>query len=207
MTSAAGRETRPLGSGFPSFCVASSGASTRSLSAPIETWIASIDAPRRRAVPGSAPASAATAADAREFRSDGKGWPSRTRPPTRRCHGTPASPSDVHELLEVGHEVLDEPASTVGDELPNPGDERPEADRRDDEVTLRVPPESHRCTAAKSEHAFEFRLRKLGGGAEIGDDLDHPAALHDVAHQLRDPAIDLVVGLVIEPRSILLRIR
>src|SRR5258708_4706216 len=57
--------------------------------------------------------------------------------------------------------------------------------------------------ATGCEHPFEFRFGQLRRAAEVGDDLDDPAALHDVAHELRDPPIELVVGLVGEALAVL----
>src|SRR5436190_2057714 len=111
MSRAVVRVARPLGIGFRGFCKASRGASTRSLSAPIETWMPSIAAKRRAIVGASPPASAAIAAVANEQSRDGNRWTSRTMPATEvtgdaRCASPPGG-SDVHELVEVGHEVLD----------------------------------------------------------------------------------------------------
>ena len=59
---ATGTLTSPAGIGLPGLRPASSGASWRSLSAPIETWSAVIDTPSWSARPGPAPATSATAA-------------------------------------------------------------------------------------------------------------------------------------------------
>ena len=49
--------------------------------------------------------------------------------------------------------------------------------------------------AAGSEHPFEFRFAQLRRAPEVVDDLDDPAADHDVAHELGHPRVDLGVLL------------
>ena len=73
--------------GLPGLWPASRGASTTSLSDPIDACSAVIAIPRRTAVDGSAPATVATAATTRPSSRDGNGWVRRTRPPARRRDG------------------------------------------------------------------------------------------------------------------------
>src|SRR5215212_1925218 len=201
--------TTPRGIGFPGFRPASSGSSTTSLRAPMDACIASIESASRPAVAGSAPATVAMAAVAREFKSDGKGWTRRMIPATRASAGSregAGRPSDVDELVEVRDEVLDQAGAAVRDQTSKPRHERPQADRRNDQVSSSVAPDRSRSTTPESEHPFEFRLGEPGRCPEVVDDLDDSPTDDDVAQQLRGPAIDLLVRLVIEPRSILSRI-
>src|SRR5687768_11539429 len=199
---------RPLGIGLRGFYRASCGASTTSLSAPIEHWIASMASPRRAVVGTEASASVAIPAVADALSSDGNGWTSRTRP-RRRCREPSRggrAPSDVHELLEVRDEVLDQTGAAVGDEAAHARNERPEADRGDHDSPLAIASQGRRRSATESERAFEFGFAELRGAPEVGDDLHDPPPLDDVAHELGDPAVDLFVGLVGEPRAIFLRV-
>src|SRR2546423_14407277 len=137
-------DTRPDGSGLAGFCFWSGGRSTRSLTAPIDACSNNIETASRRAVAGPAPASIATPPVAAAFMSDGKAWLRRTSPIAVRIGPGLRAASDVDELAEVGDEVLDEPAATVGHEAADAGNERPQADRRHDEAALRVAPERRR---------------------------------------------------------------
>ena len=60
--------------------------------------------------------------------------------------------------------------------------------------------------ATGSEHPFESTLVESGRPAEVVDDLDDAAPDHDVAQQLGDPGVDLVVALVGEPGAVFGRI-
>src|SRR5205809_4254754 len=104
-TRASADGTSPVGIGLPGLWPASWGASTTSLSDPIDACRAVIATPSRRAIGGSAPATVATAATTRPSSRDGKGWVRRIRPPTRAAAG---SASDVDDLVEVLDQVLDE---------------------------------------------------------------------------------------------------
>src|ERR1700693_2175363 len=84
--------TTPDGIGLGGMRPASRGASTRSLSAPLETCRGGIAVPSRTATEVSAPATRATATTTNPSRRDGNGWTSPMRPAAR---------SDVDELVEV----------------------------------------------------------------------------------------------------------
>ena len=76
------------------------------------------------------------------------------RPP--RAAAVPAA-SDVDELVEVGHQVLDQPVPAIGHLGADPGHERPERDGGDDEVPLRVLPD--RSRAARRQKRTPVRIR------------------------------------------------
>src|SRR3954464_1245040 len=207
MTVAAARETKPLGIGFPGFVARSAGASTMSLSAPMEAWSAVIETPRATAVLPSPPAIRATAATTTPSSSDGKGCDSRTNPATTAAGPRDrASRSDVDDLVEVLDQVFDQSVTPVGDLCPDPRNERVESDGRDHETARRVTADDGRSSATRSEHAFETALIKPSGATEIVDDLDDAAPDHHVSHQLRHPRVDLLVTLVGEAGAILGRI-
>src|SRR5689334_21747223 len=129
--------------------------------------------------------------------SDGNGWVSRTTPATR---------SDVDQLPEVRHEVVDQAGAAVRHPGAQAGHQGVERDGRDHEVAVAVPPERGGRPAAGCEHPFEFGLAELRLAPEVTDDLDDPATLDDIAHQLRDPGIELVVGLIAESLPVFLRV-
>src|SRR5690349_17712621 len=129
------RETSPAGIGLPGLCPASRGASTTSLTAPIDAWSSSIATPSRAAVAGSPPATSDTAPATRPSRAEGNGWIRRTTPAARAA-GLGPGRSDVDELVEVRDEVLDQPCPAVGHLCPDPRDERVQRDGRDHQVTL-----------------------------------------------------------------------
>src|SRR6187200_409506 len=135
-------DTTPAGIGLPGFPSRSRGASTMSLTVPIETCSAVIDTPSWTAVGGSAPAMSAMPATTTPSRSDGNGCPSRMTPPT-----TAPAPSDVDDLVEVLDQVLDEASAAIGELRPYARDERVERHGRDDEAALRVTSDDRRRAA------------------------------------------------------------
>src|ERR687889_2392191 len=135
----------------------------------------------------------ATAPLASPSSTEGNGWVSRSQPRARRP--MPAERSDVDQLAEVRHEVLDEAIPAVGDLRADPRDEGEERDRRNHQLTVAIPTDDRRRTAAGSEHAFETRLVQARCAAEILDHLHHAAPDRDVPHELRGPRVDLVVAL------------
>src|ERR671913_1010532 len=164
-------------------------------------WSRVIDRPRTMETSTSPPATIATSATTTPSRIDGNGWTSRAaaaRSRTPRRADTPAR-SDVDELVEVRHEVLDQPVTPVGDLRSDPRDQRPQRDGRYDQVPLRVLPHRRRWAAAGSEHPFEFVLAQPCRLAEVRYHLDDATALRHVPHQLRCPRVDLGVWLVGEP--------
>src|SRR6187401_1791059 len=206
-------DTRPPGIGLAGVRPRSRGASTMSLSDPIEVWRAVIATPRRTAVITSAPASIATTPTTRPSSRHGKGWvsrisaPSRSVGPGRPPWPTPAAGSDVDDLVEVLDQVLDQAVAPVRDLSPDPGHQGVQGDRRDDEPALRIAPDDGGRPAAGSEHPFETAIIQAGGALECLDHLDDAAPDHDIAEQLGDPGVDLVVRLVGQARSIFLRVR
>src|SRR4051794_622162 len=207
MTVAAVGDTRPLGIGFPGFVARSAGASTISLSAPMDACSAVIETPRATAVLPSPPAIRATAATTTPSSSDGKGCDSRTNPATTAAGPRDrASRSDVDDLVEVLDQVFDQSVTPVWDLRAYPRHERVEGDGRDDETALGVTADDGRRSAPRSEHPFETALVKPSGATEIVDDLDDAAPDDDVSHQLRHPRVDLLVALVGEAGAILGRI-
>src|SRR4029079_8411998 len=72
------------------------------------------------------------------------------------------------------------------------------------QVALGITTDDRRGPTARSERPFDIHVVQFGGGVQVLDDPDDPAALRDVAHQLRGPGVDLVVALVLEPLPILL---
>src|SRR6185369_1164859 len=147
-TRAIAADTRPAGMGLPGLWPASRGASTTSLSEPIDACRAVIAIPRRTAVDGSAPATVATATTTRPSSRDGNGWVRRIRPPARAAAG---GPSDVDDLVEVLGQVLDQAVSPIGHLRPDPWNEGVQRRRRDHEPALRIPPDRRRRTTARSE--------------------------------------------------------
>ena len=153
---AASRRTPgPPGIGLPGLPMWSTGASTRSLSAPIANWRSVIDTPER-ARPWRRPRPRPARRGRRRPRrgSTGTGGPGAARPRAsterasapaatavrslrarrreqrRRCGPAAPRSSDVDELVEVRHEVLDQPLARVGDLGADPRDEGPQRDRR-----------------------------------------------------------------------------
>src|SRR5829696_2260372 len=128
------------------------------------------------------------------------------RPMSRR-NGPRSRPgsgrSDVDELVEVGDQVFDQTSAAVRDKRSHAGDERPQADGRDDQPALSVPPEGSRRTATERERPFEFGLAQAGGSPKVVDDLHDPTPRDDVPHELGHPAIDLLVRLVVQARAVL----
>src|SRR6187200_1731057 len=171
-------DTSPAGIGLPGFRPWSWGASTRSLSAPIEACRAVIDAPRRIATDRSAPATMAAPPTTRPSRTDGNGWTSRRRP------SQAAGPSDVDQLPEVGDEIVDHLLTTLGGGRPDAGHEVEQGDGRDDQVTRRVASDRGRRAAAGGVDPLEVGVAEARRGAEVIDDSGDPAALRDVAHHL-----------------------
>src|SRR3954454_10474977 len=196
----------PEAIGLPGF-PASRGASWRSFTAPIENWSRTIDPAATMAGPGVEPATTAAAATTRPSRSEGNGWTSlatggRRGPPSRRSVD-PAGPSDVDELGEIRDEIFDQTVTAVADLGTDARNERPEGDRRHDQVTAGVTADRRRRTTTGSEHAFEFTLVELCCAPEVLDDADDTAADRDVPHQLRCPRVDLLVWLVTKPAAVL----
>src|SRR6185503_8026618 len=109
---------------------------------------------------------------ARAFRNEGNGWLSRKMPNARDGRVGPPAGSDVDQLVEVGDEVLDQAPAAVGDQATHARDERPQADRRDDEAAGGIAAERAGRASAEREHPFEFSLAQLRRGAEVVDDLD-----------------------------------
>src|SRR5262245_48175867 len=200
------RETTPAGIGLSGFRPASAGASTRSFRAPIANWSAVIERASRSATSGSAPARRAIAPTTRPSRIEGNGWTRRARPAARAPGRTGVAPrsairraSDVDELVEVLHQVVDQPLATVTGRRPDPRDEMGEGDRRDDDVATRIPSDRRGSPTTRSERLFETTVVDARRVLEALDDANDAAALHDVTEELRDPGVDLLVGLLREP--------
>src|SRR5215218_2558564 len=189
---------RPAGIGLPALCPASLGASTTSLTVPIAHWRSVIDTPRASATGAPPPATIATSATTTPSRTDGNGWTSRAVAATSRTARPTgmSARSDVDQLVEVRHEVVDQPVAPVRDLRADPGDERPQRHRGDDEVPGTILADRGGRSAAGCEHPFEFGLVQLRRPLEVLDDADDATALRDVAHELRCPGVDLGVGLV-----------
>src|SRR5206468_7772193 len=115
----------------------------RSLRAPIETCSPSIATARRPATATDPDARNARTPVVSATRSDGNGCASRRMPTIR---------SDVHELREVRHEVVDQTAAAVVDTSPEARDESEQGDRGDDEVALPVAAEGRWWATAGCEH-------------------------------------------------------
>src|SRR4051812_19685699 len=192
-------EAAPRGMGLPGFVVASRGASTRSFRAPMDTWRPSMATARRPATATFPAAASARSPVVAATRSEGNGWASRMRPATR--------PSDVDELAEVRDEVVDQSVAAVRDARAQPRPGGVEGDGGHDEVPAEVSAKCRRRAAAGSEHPFEFWLAELRRAPEVADHLHDAASLHDVAHELRGPRVELVVRLRREALAVLLRIR
>jgi hypothetical protein len=114
-----------------------------------------------------------------------------------------APPADVDELVEVGHQELDQALPSVRNLGPDPGNEGPQGDRRHDLPALGVPADRRGGPASGSEHPFEFTLAQSGRGPELLDHPDNTSADRDIAHHLCGPGIDLGIGLVREPCAVL----
>src|SRR5262249_27743269 len=154
ITRAAAGDAAPRGIGLPGFVAASRGASTRSLSAPIEACRPSIATARRREGGGAPGAGGGRRPGRAATRSGGEGGVGR---PGR------GAGSDVDGLREVREEVVDQAAAAVRDPGAEAGDERVQGHRRDDEVPATVASESRGRATTGSEHPFEFRFAQLRG--------------------------------------------
>src|SRR5215208_6150679 len=214
-STAARRETKPDGIGLPGLRPASLGASTRSFVAPIPAWRRNIANPTLAASTAEPPATMAIAPQTSPSRADGNGWIRRILATSHRdgtslppeTDDVPARRSDVDELVEVRHEILDEPGPTIADLRPNPGDESPQRDCGNHQMAASVATDRRRWTATGSEHAFEFVFTKSGGAAEVVDDLDHSTADRHVTHELCRPGVDLVIALVLQTSTVFGRVR
>src|SRR6478672_1325467 len=151
-------DSRPAGIGFPGLATRSRSTSATSFTAPIDNCMHSMDRPSRDAVTGLAPATTAMPAVATAFKRDGKAWLRRISPTARRSAPGQEAGSDVDQLVEVRDQVVDQPAAAVGHEPADARYQRPQADRRHDQMTAAVAPERARRAATESEHPFEFSL-------------------------------------------------
>src|SRR5664280_1862713 len=196
---AASRDTSPAGIGFCGFTKASAGASVRSLAAPIENWRQSIPSARWSARPTPEPAISAMAAAALASRADGNGWTTRSSPiglrrPSRMPKLDPAG-LDVHDLVESGNEVRDQAGAGVLNLDSQTRHQEMERDCRNHEVTLGVLADRLRRSAATCKSAPQPLLVESGDLLNIGYDLGHTSPLCHIAHEFRDPDVELLVGL------------
>src|SRR5215210_9174381 len=110
--------------------------STMPLTVPIAAWIRIMPPASVAAAATVPPATTAIPAVAAPSSRHGNGWVTLISPSTARARPLPgdcrdAAPSDVDELVEVDHQVLDEPIPAVVPLRPDAGDERVERDRGD----------------------------------------------------------------------------
>src|SRR3954465_14634215 len=95
-----------------------------------------------------------------------------TRAPTRAPPSKGWGVSDVDELVEVLHQVLDQARPAICHLRADPRHEREEGDRRDHQPPGPVAPDHGGRAATRSEHAFVFGLAQVGRGPEVIDDSD-----------------------------------
>src|SRR5262245_29211776 len=158
-------DTMPPGIGLGGTCPSSTGASAMSFNAPIANCSNIIDNPSRSEVSAPPPAIAAVAATTSPSRTEGNGWTSRMSAPRRATDR-----SDVDELVEVLHEVVDQPLPAVLGLQPDPRNEGVEGDGRDHLAALGISADRRYGTVPRSEHPFDIGLGQLGSLAEVRED-------------------------------------